>query len=199
MKRTNLSCKTQSENRPIRRRDRKSSRWQANTNSLLAFENTPCHIPTSHFPAFLLWQVHRRLSEVNGMSQWTFSWPRDLLWPMSLTYELDLDILPFDPHAKIQVRMSVCSAIILRRTDTQTHTQTDNTKTITPITSETWGVITTTFWISWRGVGGLTRLPLGAGEWCDASLAAHCGIKHGHMPSWKDVYKPLKGSWRSPL
>ena len=45
---------------------------------------------------------------------------------MTLNYELDLDILPFDLHAKIQVRMSVRSARIARRTDrhTDTHTQT---------------------------------------------------------------------------
>ncbi len=48
---------------------------------------------------------------------------------MTLTYEIDTDILPPDVHAKIQVRMSVPSAEIVRRTDTQTHTwcQNDNT------------------------------------------------------------------------
>ena len=52
-------------------------------------------------------------------------WPHDLdLGPMTLTYELDLDILPLDLNAKIQVRMSVCSEVILRRT--HTHTQTDS-------------------------------------------------------------------------
>ncbi len=44
---------------------------------------------------------------------------------MTLTYELDLDILPLDPHAKIQVSMFVHFTGIMRRTDTQTDTQTD--------------------------------------------------------------------------
>ena len=41
------------------------------------------------------------------------------LWPMTLTYELDLDIFPLDLHAKIQVCMSIHSAGIARRTDTR--------------------------------------------------------------------------------
>ncbi len=55
---------------------------------------------------------------------------------MTLTYELDLDILQLDLHAKIQVCMSVRSAGIARRTDRHTN----DVKTITPITSETWDV-----------------------------------------------------------
>ncbi len=43
---------------------------------------------------------------------------------MTLTYELDLDIFPLDIHAKIQVCMSVRSAVRVRRTDGQTDTQT---------------------------------------------------------------------------
>ena len=42
---------------------------------------------------------------------------------MTLTYKLDLDIVPFDLHAKIQVHMSVRLAV---RVVTDTHTQTDN-------------------------------------------------------------------------
>ncbi len=42
---------------------------------------------------------------------------------MTLTYELDLDILPPDLQAKIQVLMSVRLADRVRRT--HTHTQTD--------------------------------------------------------------------------
>ena len=38
------------------------------------------------------------------------SWP----WPMTLTLELDLDISPLELHAKIHIRMSVCSAGIVR-------------------------------------------------------------------------------------
>ncbi len=59
---------------------------------------------------------------------------------MTLTSELDLDILPFDVHAKIQVRMSI-RLIVRVVTHTQTHTHTDDVKTITPDTSQTWGVI----------------------------------------------------------
>ena len=42
---------------------------------------------------------------------------------MTLTYQLDLDILPLYLHAKIQVSMSVRLAGIARRTDTYTDTQ----------------------------------------------------------------------------
>ncbi len=85
----------------------------------ICFENTPRRIPASCIPELLLQQA---LS-----SQWDVPmhifWPNDLdLWPMTLTYELDLDILPLELHAKIQVCMSVRSARIVRRTDTHTHT-----------------------------------------------------------------------------
>ena len=54
-------------------------------------------------------------------THWNVFWPRDLdLWPMTLTYKLDLDILPLDLHAEIQVRMSV--RLVVR---VVTHTQTD--------------------------------------------------------------------------
>ncbi len=59
---------------------------------------------------------------------------------MTLTFELDLDILPLYLHAKIQVCMSVRLAGRVRRTDGHTHRQTDDVKTITTDTSETWGV-----------------------------------------------------------
>ena len=65
---------------------------------------------------------------------------------LPLTYDLDIWTWPrypstwLDVHAKIQVYMSVCSARIARRTHIQTDTQTHDVKTITPITSETWGV-----------------------------------------------------------
>ena len=45
-------------------------------------------------------------------------WPRDL-WPMTLTYQLDLDIHALDLHAKIQVGMSVCSLRRAWQTDKQ--------------------------------------------------------------------------------
>ncbi len=64
---------------------------------------------------------------------------------MTLTNELDLDILPLDLTAKIQDRKSVHSARRVRRTDGRTHThtdgKTDNAKSITSITSDTWDVI----------------------------------------------------------
>ncbi len=49
-------------------------------------------------------------------------WPSDLdHWPMTLTFELDLDVLPLDLHTKIQVCMSVRLAV---RVVTHTHTDT---------------------------------------------------------------------------
>ncbi len=57
---------------------------------------------------------------------------------MTLTYKLELDILPLDLQSKIQVRTSVCLAVTeVKHTHTDGHT--DDIKTITPITSETWG------------------------------------------------------------
>ncbi len=51
---------------------------------------------------------------------------------MTLTFELDLEIRSLDLHAKIQIRMSVCSA---GRVETHIHTdrKTHNVKTITPV------------------------------------------------------------------
>ncbi len=55
-------------------------------------------------------------------------WPSDLdPWPMTLIFELDLDILPLDLHTEIQVCMSVRLAVRVvthRQTHTQTHTHT---------------------------------------------------------------------------
>ena len=53
---------------------------------------------------------------------------------MTLTYDLDLDILPLDLHVKILVHTSVRSAGIVRLTD--------DAKIITPNMSHMWGVIT---------------------------------------------------------
>ena len=69
---------------------------------------------------------------------------------MTLTYKLDLDILPLDLHAQIQVSMSVLSAVrVVTDTHTQgfTDTQTDDVKTITPNTSQTCGL---TIWHLWK-------------------------------------------------
>ncbi len=41
---------------------------------------------------------------------------------MALTHKIDLDTIPLDIHAKIQVCMSVHSAVRVRQTDTHTHT-----------------------------------------------------------------------------
>ncbi len=50
-------------------------------------------------------------------------WLANRFWPMTLIYELD--ILPLDLHAKIQVCMSVCYVRRVRRTHRRTDTQTD--------------------------------------------------------------------------
>ncbi len=55
---------------------------------------------------------------------------------LTFTYELDLDILPLDLHTKIQVCMSVNSAVRV-----VTHRKTDDAKTVTPNMSQTWGVM----------------------------------------------------------
>ena len=60
------------------------------------------------------------LSEMNA--HFLTSWP--WLWPMTFTYKLDLDILPTDFHAKIQVCTTVRSAAMARRTDRHTDRQT---------------------------------------------------------------------------
>ena len=52
---------------------------------------------------------------------------------MTLTFELDLDIIPLDLQAKIQVCLSVRSAMSARQTDRQTDTQNDDAETITPV------------------------------------------------------------------
>ncbi len=63
---------------------------------------------------------------------------------MTLTYKLDLDILPLDLNAKNQDCLFVrLPARVV--TDTHTDTQTHDVKTITPITSETWGLKTESF------------------------------------------------------
>ena len=54
------------------------------------------------------------------------------LWPLTLTFNLDVDILPLDLHAEFQVRRSVRLSWRLV-TDTLTHLLTHDVKTITPI------------------------------------------------------------------
>ncbi len=87
-----------------------------------------------------LWKHPTWYSWVSSLafrSQWSVPmnifWPRHLdLWPTTLTYERDLDILPLDLHAKIQVRMSVCSLRRATQTHRQTHTHT-HTHTISKL------------------------------------------------------------------
>ncbi len=114
--------------------------WKLNTISVYKKKtHTLWKHPTSCSHQFLLWQVQGSQKSMKRPNE--RFWPNDLdLWPMTLTYKLDLDILPLDLHAEIQVRISVRSAVRVV-THTQTHTQTHDVKTITPITSETWGVI----------------------------------------------------------
>ena len=92
----------------------------------------------SHIPEFLLWQVHRqvtRLSEVIGKSQWTFL----TLWPWPLTYDLDLQTWPRYPSTWPPCQNSSAYVCPFGR-ESETDRHTDRVKTITSITSETWGV-----------------------------------------------------------
>ncbi len=61
---------------------------------------------------------------------------------MTLTFELDLDILPFDLHAEFQVRTSVRSDVrVVTDTHTDTHTDTQTmSKLLHPPLSLTRGV-----------------------------------------------------------
>ena len=61
---------------------------------------------------------------------------------MTLTFELDLDILPLDLNTEIQLFMSARLAVrVVTHRHTQRHTHTDDVKTFTPNTSQMWGVI----------------------------------------------------------
>ncbi len=72
----------------------------------------------SSVTSWLLLNYYDEISQKNGF------WPGDLdLWPMTLTFKLDLDILPLDLHTKIQGCTFVRSPLRARHTDT--HTQTD--------------------------------------------------------------------------
>ncbi len=71
-------------------------------------------------------------------------WPSDLdPWPMTLSFELDLDILPLDLHTEIQVCMSVRLAVGVvthRHTHRHTHRRCQNYYT-RHVTYVTWGVM----------------------------------------------------------
>ena len=90
----------------------------------ICFENTPRRIP----PGYSFFIVHRQGFQKSMERQIEHFWPHDLdLWPMTLTYELDLDILPLDLNAKIQVRMYVRSFTrVLTHGPTDTHTRCQN-------------------------------------------------------------------------
>ncbi len=111
----------------------------------ICFENTQRRSPTIHVwcrilqpgsfiesrlhlnQRFLVGIIYVGCFLVSAVSLWSknYFWPGDLdLWPMTLNFELDLDILPFDLHAKIQVCTSVRSAVRARQTDRQTHRKT---------------------------------------------------------------------------
>ncbi len=91
-----------------------------NAKKRIRFENTPRRVPTS----FFFGRSKALRSQWNGPMN--VLWPHDLdLWPMTLTYKLDLDILPLDLHAEIQVCMSVRSAMrVVTHTHTDRHTDT---------------------------------------------------------------------------
>ncbi len=71
-----------------------------------------CQVFSAHF---FLYHLYRQTMLLP-------TWLSDLdLWPMTLTSDLDLDILTPDLHAEIQACMFVRLARIVRRTDTQTY------------------------------------------------------------------------------
>ncbi len=72
------------------------------------------------------------ITMVHLIEKKVFWWPWPF-WPMTLTFKLDLDILPLNPCAKNQNCTSVRSALRVRQTDRHTHRQNDDAKTITPI------------------------------------------------------------------
>ncbi len=79
-------------------------------------------------------QFHALLASLKNVFR-----PSDLdLWPMTLTFKLDLDILPLDLHTEIQVCMSVRLAVRVV-THTQTHKRCQNYYT-RHVTYVTWGV-----------------------------------------------------------
>ena len=122
-------------------------------------KKTAYALKTPHvvFLSFIFPSVFGRYIDKALISQWNspidIVWLRNLdLWPMTLTYKLDLDILPLDLHAKIQVCTSVRSVVrVVTDRQTHTHTQTYDVKTITPDMSETWGVTIPDWTIQTKG------------------------------------------------
>ena len=102
--------------------------WKLVLKQCVRFENTPHRIPPSSITEFLLWQVHRHGSQKSreqNLVTLTFD-----LWPR----------YPSTGHpcqnSSLYVRLFSGES----ETDGQIHRQTDDAKTITSITSETWGV-----------------------------------------------------------
>ena len=84
----------------------RKGRLKIDKKNALCFENTPSRIPTSStcIPEFFF-DRSINISSQKSMEHFLL---RDLiLWPMTLTYVLALDILPLDIHAEIQVCMSI--------------------------------------------------------------------------------------------
>ncbi len=98
-----------------------------NIKKCIRFENTPRRINQ-----LLPWQQHQCIFSAcywnDHKTRFLILWPWPLVWPMALIIKLDLDIVPLNPHAKIQVCMLINSAVSMRRTHRHTH----NVKTITP-------------------------------------------------------------------
>ncbi len=106
----------------------------------ICFENTPCCIPV-----FLLWQIHHD----NALrSQWNVPNKHFLTsWPWPLTYDLDLLTWPRYPSTWLPCQNSSSHVCSFGREsgNRQTHRHTQGVKTITPDTSQMWGVYTNMF------------------------------------------------------
>ncbi len=85
--------------------------WMHTTATLLMKPHTLWKHPMSLFQRFLFGTcIHKALS-----SQWNISMTLWLdFWSMALSYELDLDILPYDLQAKIKIWMSALVSDIKR-------------------------------------------------------------------------------------
>ena len=90
----------------------------------IRFENTPCRFCTVVFSGFFLGiSINEGINKLQKPFYWNVFWPRDLdLWPMPLTYIVDLDIRSLYLHAKNQDCLFVrAPAIVVTRTHTDRH------------------------------------------------------------------------------
>ncbi len=77
----------------------------------------------SYSSTALIYFLPGKSKHLNAQEDNSSEYPLETFFGLvTLTFALDLDILPFDLHAKIQVCMSVCSAVSTRHTDTHTYT-----------------------------------------------------------------------------